>query len=667
MDATLSDPLVGRRIDGRYRVLGRIGRGGMGVVYRAEDERLDREVALKVLRPDLAGDLSARQRFVREAKSAARLTHPGVVSVLDQGLDHTDGLETAYLVMELVTGRTLRDVVHEEGLLTPGEALDVADSVLDALAEAHRKGILHRDVKTANVLVSDDGRIKVADFGLARAMVATQGSTLGADGDLMGTAEYLAPESVARGIADARSDVYGVGVMLYEMLTGAPPFTGESPMRIAFRHVHDDAPAPSSVVTTLPPALDRLVLGALAKDPDERPADAGEMRDQLRVVRSSLSAQELRTRSPRPAGGDKVGDGATMRFALSTGAAGVLARPPVGDLPHTDGSRPGDPGSPPPRTRRAGGGQPAAQSSTADGARPRRRRRGVLAIVATLVVLALAAGVSWYVLAGPGAFTTTPAVVGQSPAVATRQLEAAGLKIETTQGFSDSVARGLVVSSNPRAGESVRKDGSVRIVVSQGVQQFAVPDVGGANEDDARTALTSAGLAVGTIGREYSEDVEQGKVVRTDPAIGAVVNHDSPVNLVVSQGRQPIAVPNVVGDSLDAARAAISDAGLVAADPTEQVSESVAAGRIVSQTPPTGTLVRGDTVQLVVSSGPPLVMVPNGLQGRQIAEARSILEGLGFTVAVENVLGGIFGTVRSVDPGSGRSVPKGSTVTLTVV
>ena len=634
MDATLSDPLIGRRIDGRYRVLGRIGRGGMGVVYRAEDERLDREVALKVLRPDLAGDLSARQRFVREAKSAARLAHPGIVAVLDQGLDHAGGEETAYLVMELVTGRTLRDVVREKGLLTPGEALDVTDRVLDALAEAHRKGVLHRDVKSANVLVGDDGRIKVADFGLARAAVSTQASTMGAGGELMGTAEYLAPESVSRGVADARSDVYGVGVLLFEMLTGAPPFTGDAPVRIAFRHVHDDPPVPSSLVPALPAALDRLVLDALAKDPDERPADAAEMLDQLRAARASLTPQELAARSARPGGAGE--DGATMRFdRAAVGAVGATAA-----------------------------GTPAPATGTG---RPVRRRRGIVAIVAVLLALALAGVGSWYFLAGPGAFTTTPAVTGASPEEATRTLQAQGLEVAQRLGFSDTVAQDVVMTTDPEAGERVRKDGTVTIVVSQGVQQFPVPTVVGRSQDEAQDAITSTGLAVGAVSRAYSEEVAEGHVISSEPVAGRIVPHDSPVALVVSQGRQPVPVPSVTGSSLDDARAAITDAGLTPGDPTEQVSESVPAGKVVSQTPADGTLFRGDTVELVVSSGPPLVTVPQGLQGKQVADVRTTLEGLGFEVVVENAYGGIFGLVRSVDPGEGKSIPKGSTVTLTVV
>jgi len=644
VDATLSDPLVGRRIDGRYRVLARIGRGGMGVVYRAEDERLEREVAVKVLRADLAHDQEARQRFVREAKSAARLAHPGVVSVLDQG---TDG-ETAYLVMELVGGRTLRDVVHERGLLTPGEALDVAEAVLDALAEAHRKGVLHRDVKPANVLVADDGRVKVADFGLARSAAATQGSTGGTGAELMGTAEYLAPERVARGVADARSDLYGVGVLLFEMLTGQPPFTGDSPVRLAYRHVYDDAPAPSSLVPGLPPELDAVVLQALAKDPDDRPADAPAMLAELRAVHAALTPAQLSARAAAPAGSGE--SGATIRLDL---AAVEAAGAP-------DAAAAGQGASPASRAR-------AREEDVGYGPGGRRRRRSVIAMVVTLVVLAVAAGVAWFFLAGPGAYTTTPQVAGSTPSQARTSLARAGFAVDERQEFSDTVAEGTVIATDPAAGRSVRKEGTITLLVSRGVEQFAVPAVAGRPQAEAEKAVTDAGLVVGDVSEAFDEQVPDGSVVATTPAAGVLAKHDSPVALVVSKGREPIQVPGVVGSDLDDARAAITGRGLVVGEPTTATSETVPEGDVVAQTPAGGgTLFRGDAVQLTVSSGPPLVVVPQ-VQGQQVGPARAALERLGFQVQVDNVLGGIFGTVRDSSPSAGASAPKGSTVTLTVV
>src|SRR4051794_4737423 len=298
------DPLIGRLVDGRYAVEARIARGGMATVYLALDRRLGREGALKGMHAPLAGDPQFPGGFIREARAAARLPNPGVVAVFDQGEDH--GL--LYLAMEYLAGRTLRQVLDELGVLTPGEALDVIEPVLDALAAAHSAGIVHRDVKPENVILTDDGRVKVADFGLARA--ASAGTTT--SGVLMGTAAYLAPELVAGGVVGARVDVYAVGVMLFEMLTGLLPFTGDEPLRVVYRHVHEDVPAPSSVVRGLPGPLDVLVGAATARDPELRPVDAAALLALERSARSRLDRADLSVRPPRPAVRRSAGAGRTQ-------------------------------------------------------------------------------------------------------------------------------------------------------------------------------------------------------------------------------------------------------------------------------------------------------------------------------------------------------------------
>src|SRR3954468_10097197 len=282
------DPLIGRLVDGRYAVEARIARGGMATVYLALDRRLEREGALKGMHAPLADDPQFTARFIREARAAARLPHPGVVAVFDQGEDH--GL--LYLAMEYLAGRTLRQVLDELGVLTPGEALDVVEPVLDALAAAHTAGIVHRDMKPENVILTHDGRIKVADFGLARAASAGTSTS----GVLMGTVAYLAPELVVRGVADARTDVYAVGVMIFEMLTGRQPFTGDVPIQVAYRHVHEEVPPPSSVVRGLPEPLDVLVATAAARDPGQRPRDAGALRALERSARTRIPAAALGVR-----------------------------------------------------------------------------------------------------------------------------------------------------------------------------------------------------------------------------------------------------------------------------------------------------------------------------------------------------------------------------------
>ena len=641
MDATLSDPLVGRLIDARYRVLSRIGRGGMGVVYRAEDERLEREVALKVLRADLAHDHDARQRFVREAKAAARLTNPHAVSVLDQG---TDG-ETAYLVMELVPGRTLRDAIAEQGSLRTGDALEVLEGVLDALAEAHRKGIVHRDVKPANVLVGDRGTIKVADFGLARsaASAATTGAT-----ELLGTAEYLAPERVARGIADARSDVYAAGVLLFEMLTGRPPFTGDAPATLAYRHVHDHVPPPSSLAPGLPLELDGLVARATAKDPDDRPVDAGRFLDEVRAVRARLAPAEL-ARRHGPSAAAAAG-GATTRIPLDADGSPAPAAAP--------GSAPASGAAP---------ARPVEPVEIGYGPGGRRRRSGLIAMVAVVLALALAGGTVWFFGAGPGAYTDTPrGLVGRTEADARGVLTAAGLEARVERAFHDTVPPDAVISTRPAEGGRVRKEGAVTLVVSRGPELFGVPLVVGQDRAAAETMLTDAQLAVGDVREEWSEDVPRGQVISSDPQQGEQLRRGEPVALVVSRGRQPIEVPAVVGEAYDDAVDALQERGLTARRAADEFSESVPAGAVVRQSPGDGTLFRGDPVTLVVSKGPPLVQVPS-VQGLQLDAARAQLEALGLRVEVQRAFGGIFGTVRSSTPEAGTSVPKGSTVTLLVV
>ncbi len=352
MDTTVADPLVGQVLEGRYAVQSRIARGGMATVYLAVDQRLDRDVALKVMHADLAQDEEFLRRFVREARSAARLSHPGIVAVYDQGQDNGSW----FLVMEHVPGRTLRDLLNERGRLTPREALALLDPVLDALAAAHWTGIIHRDIKPENVLLADDGRVKVADFGLARAV--TTATTSHDSKVLLGTVAYLAPEQVERGVADARSDVYAVGILLFEMLTGRKPFHGETPIQVAYQHVHSDIPRPSSVVPGLAPALDELVTQAAARDADLRPADAGDLLVAARRTRASLTPAEL---DGTPSGGRRDGRGAgrpLVRRARWTGPAAVVRavrRATAGaDRRAGPARRPGRASAAAPRARTAG-------------------------------------------------------------------------------------------------------------------------------------------------------------------------------------------------------------------------------------------------------------------------------------------------------------------------
>nr|WP_129338593.1 Stk1 family PASTA domain-containing Ser/Thr kinase [Cellulomonas endophytica] len=651
--------MIGRLVDGRYAVVSRIARGGMATVYLGVDRRLDREVAVKVMHPHLADGVSGAEfvaRFRREARTAARLTHPGLVAVYDQGVD--DG--TSYLTMEYVEGTNLRRRMLDEGALRLGDALAVAESVLDALATAHRQGLVHRDIKPENVLLAADGRVKLADFGLARAVTEVTSTSTGT---MLGTVAYLAPELVARGTSDARTDVYAVGILLYEALTGRQPFSGETPLMVALQHVKERVPAPSARVPWLPEEVDALVGALTARDPDERPVHAADALERLRRTRAVLDEETLARRAevtptavPVPVPGDDDEDDldegppdATSTTVLATGP-GTTVSLPIG-------------------AARAPGGTTA--TGDAAGPRPRRRRGRVALVVLLVALLGLAGGAVWWVQAGPGAYVAVPRVVGVEEPRAVALLEGAGLEPARDEAFSDR-PRGTVVAADPGVGERVRREGTVAYTVSLGPDLVAVPDgLVGALQADAARALSDAGLEV-AYERRPDDAAAVGAVLAVagddgaDLAAGTQLERGSAVRLTISTGPAPVTIISVVGMALDAARETLArDALEVRVE--EEFSDTVEAGAVVRQDPPSGTAGhRRDTVTLVVSKGPETVEVPD-LTGRQFTEAEAQLEALGLRVERSNVLGGIFGTVRAQSVEGGVAVPKGSTVTLTVV
>ena len=615
-------------LDGRYRVLSHLADGGMATVYVALDERLDRKVALKVMRPDLANDESFVSRFRREARSAAKLSHPNVVAVYDQGED--DG--HVFLTMELVNGLTLRQVMQAEGPLTPRAALDIIDPVLQALGAAHSAGLIHRDVKPENVILREDGTVKVADFGLARA-IAT-GTSTAQTGVLLGTVAYLSPEQVERGVADARSDVYAAGLLLFEMLAGSKAFLGDSPIHVAYQHVHSEVPAPSSRVNTVPAELDQLVARASARNPDDRPRDANEFLAEVRRTRQMLLATEL---DLRPAG--------------TLGAAALNS---TIALPRTQLV----PAVVPPGAEVGRSGRLASLPRTG----PWRRRNLVVALLALILV---AAAALWFT-AGPGARTTVPTLTGSTRLVAQQKLSAAHLSAKVVSSFDESAKAGVVLAADPPAGREIPRGSTVTLTVSQGQERYAVPPLVGSTTAEAEHRLSEVKLALGKVSGAFSETKPQGQVISTSPKAGTSVKRATAVDLVTSKGRQPIVLTDWTGKPADQAVKALTDAKLTVDATKSDWSDTVPKGSVKSQSPTTGTLFQKDRVTLVVSKGPELVPVPEVI-GRQEGEARSILERLGFTVQIERAFGGIFGTVRlqSVDPTT--EAPKGSTITLTVV
>ena len=620
MEQSVPDPLVGQTIDGRYLVRARLARGGMATVYEAVDLRLDRVVALKVMHRHLAEDPDFVARFEREAKSAARLSHPHVVAVYDQG--HSDNL--IYLAMEMVPGRTLRDVMRDFGPLTPEQALVILDPVLEGLAAAHAAGFVHRDIKPENVLLADDGRVKVADFGLARAVSTS--NTSATQGLIMGTVAYLSPEQVERGDADERSDLYAAGILLFEMVTGQTPHAGDSPLSVAYAHVNNDVPAPSKIQPTVPPEIDALVVRATRREANLRYQRAAEFLADVRRIRANLPP-------PRPF----VESHDTLVVDAST-AARLAAGKPVAPSPDVS---------------------PAIADT-----RPRRRKGPWIALVIFLVVLGSGLG-GW--LLATGKSVPTPDIVGQSTAAATEILSAAGLSLVVTEEqFSEELPADQVISSDPAPSAGVREGGAVGVIVSKGPERYVIPNVQGLTAAEATAALTGANLVIGSTTSVFDDRVPANAVSGTSPEIGTEVKPGTSVDIAVSKGPKPVSIPAVVGKKAQVAASALADLGLIVVT-KEKFSEQVADGLVIAIRPGEGTVVdSGTEVDLVTSKGPPPVEVPS-LVDMPKNKAISTLKGLGLKPKVLEAAATPLDRVYSQDPPAGTMIPKGSQVIIRII
>ncbi|TDU87001.1 serine/threonine-protein kinase [Kribbella voronezhensis] len=652
----LSDPLVGRVLDGRYRVGARVAKGGMATVYEALDMRLDRIVALKIMHLGLGDDAEFGRRFVAEARAAAKLSHPNVVAVFDQGDDNG----TLFLAMEYVPGRTLRDVVRQQAPLPPARALDLLSPVLSALSAAHDAGIVHRDIKPENVLIADDGTVKVADFGLARA-VTTTGQTA-TQGLLMGTVSYLAPELVTDGRADARSDVYSAGIMLYELLTGIKPHSGDSPIQVAYAHVHADVPPPSEIQPGIPPYVDALVQRATARDRDIRPADARVLSRQVRRVRSALDeglpddpelTGDLTIPIQQMRQDNEYDDGYSRDYGSEPPRNDTIVVPfegrPFADMPPEQR----------PRTTNSAAHQMPRPAP------PRSRSHGLIAVI---TVLALALGVgsaAWYY--GIHRYTSTPMLLNKTAAAATTEAGKSGLGTKLlAPDFSEDVPAGQVMRTDPGPGDRIRKKGQVGLVVSKGPERYNVPQLAGLDVDAATRALESVQLVVGKQTGVYSDAFPTGRVILFSPKFDTSQKPGTAVDLWVSLGRKPIPVPNLTGKPVRDATKALRKAGFTV-ERTDQFDPTVPLGVVISQTPNSGTLFGKDKVKLVVSKGPPMVEVPN-VRSKKLADAQKILTDAGFKVKVELApfhLG--LNLVAGQNPGAGKLAQPGSTVIVTIV
>lgn len=654
VNAANPDTVIGRLIDDRYRVRSLIARGGMATVYVATDLRLDRRVAIKIMHEHLAADEAFRARFIREARAAAKLAHPNLVNVYDQGEDA--GL--AYMAMEYVPGITLRDLLHDHHRLTVEQTIDIMDALLAGLQVAHRQGIVHRDIKPENVLLADDGRIKLSDFGLARA--ATSNTATGSV--LLGTIAYLAPELVTKGSADVRSDIYSAGIMMYEMLVGEQPYRGDEPVNIAYRHANDNVPPPSEQQPGIPQNLDDLVVWATERDPDDRPADAGAMLAALRQAERDVAAAGG---SPVPPGSPTLPreDAESTRLLVtaddhedwnsltqSTGPIDAdpmtaVAEPVVAQVP----------GLPPTVGR-------------LERINRQKRRSGRVAAAVVVLLMALAATIGWWQGLGPGSYVAAPDVVGLSAEAASADLEAAGFVVgETTAEHSLDVPEGEVLATEPDASQSLPPGSTIDLTVSAGPQILTVPALAGLSRDEAITAIEQAGFVYESADErtQFSNDAPAGHVLYGTTAEGESLPQElaeqSVIRLLVSLGP----VPETAGMSEDEALAALTEVGLVGTVIDRPFSSDVPEGVVMSQQTTTDPVVEGDEVQLVVSQGPDLVKIPK-VEGKKLKDAIRKLEEAGFTVThqvpdplIEHA------KVTSTDPGQGTEAERGSTVRIT--
>ncbi|WP_111765256.1 Stk1 family PASTA domain-containing Ser/Thr kinase [Nakamurella deserti] len=651
-------------LDGRYRLGALIARGGMSAVYRGVDLRLDRPVAIKILKDDLVRDPTFLARFDREARTAAALHHRGIVAVYDQGRDG----DTVFLVMELVDGGTLRDLLTEHGAMSVPVALSILEPVLSALGAAHEAGLVHRDVKPENVLISTRGEVKVADFGLVRAVTSTTVAT----GDvILGTVAYLSPEQVSTGFSDARSDVYSAGVLGFEMLTGRPPFDGGTALSVAYQHVHEDVPAPSTLAIGVPAPLDEIMVRATARNSSDRPADAAEFLSELIRMRARLLIRRVPVPVPtpaRPAHATRVMPAARPRTDGDTDSGRVADRrdtgPGAGDTTFLTTATP-----PQRQTAPVADGATQVVARRPEPAEPQRRRRRRRAWIIGVVVLLLAsaAGVGgwWF---GSGRYTTVPTLVGQARESAVQTVESAGLVAVVSEAHDNRMAAGRVAAVDPAEGARELRGSEIRLVVSTG--RPVVPAIeAGTAPDDAETALTAADLTVtrDEAAAVFDAEVPAGAVVRTEPAAGTALDIGAPVTLVVSKGAEPVPVPAVTDKTVVDAENALKVAGFGIGTQVDQFDPERPAGTVIGTRPAAGeTLAAGATVQLVVSSS---LVVPD-VVGSSQADATATLQGAKLTVTVgpaqfdSDVDGG---DVIRTDPAAGTLVdPAASTVTVTV-
>jgi serine/threonine-protein kinase len=614
--------LSGQLIANRYQVLSLVASGGMASVYLANDQVLERKVALKVIHPHLAKDKSFVDKFQREAKMAAQLSHPNLVNVFDQGADG----EVIFLVMEYVPGITLRDAMNDFGALDSNKALEIIEPLTEALAAAHSAGILHRDLKPENVFLSDGGKVKLGDFGLAREI-----SEHTQTGSVVGTVAYLSPELVLRGQADARSDVYSLGVMIFEMLTGKQPYQGEQAVQVAYQHANENVPSPSSLEPGIPELLDEIVLWSTARNPSDRPASAVALLPVIKRARADLSRGLTTTLS-------QIDSTARINlnqdFVAPAGATEVLDIANIEEL--------------------------ASSSGIATKLEKSNKRSKFWLSVFTVIALIGGAGSGWWFSSGPGGLAAVPELTGRSIEQALEALEPLGVIIEQDQENSATVPEGFVSRTDPAAGSRVFKNSVVTVFLSLGPKQLKVPEVSGLSAEEAKKVLTDSGFVVGS-SKNFFGDALEGQVLELSAPAGAILNQGSVLNLRISLGP----LPAVAGLSAEQARALVATVAIEIEEVevfNNQVPQGQAVGLVISEVP----LPENGKAILEISKGPEIVIMPNTV-GETIAAAKTLLENLGLLVVVDtNQLSSNFGIakVKRQTPEAGSEIRVGDSVTI---
>ena len=627
--------LSGELIDGRYQLISQIAQGGMASIYSALDTRLDRKVAVKIMHPHLAQDEAFVNRFIREAKAAAALTHPNAVSVQDQGWN-TNGVPAVFIVMEMVEGSTLREYLDESGKFGVAQTLQYLTAILGALAAAHKLGIIHRDIKPENILISNDGRIKIADFGLAHG--ALIGSTLTAESSVvLGSVSYLSPEQVQRGISDARSDVYSTGILAYELLVGEKPFSGDSPIQIAYMHVNNRVPRVSQSRSDIPKELDDLIYAATSSNPDERPRDAGVFLSGIQDIARSIDPKRNQLSLELDIPMQKISEKSSKMKKKK------LKPAPVSEITEEKPKR-----------------EMTAGTKRRTSKRVRRNR-----IIAATLAVALGIG-SWYALIGPGSRIVVPSVVGASIEEANAALAPLGLTSEVIERrFDEDIASGKILESDPSGGDKVDAGGRVNLVVSKGQERYVIPVLTGLTPSAALKVLTSQPLKSAGISEEFNTTIPKGLVISSNPPNGQKVKRDTPVSILVSKGIEEIALTTYVGQSADQAQNELTEAGFNV-ESSFAYSETVAAGAVVSQTPAgVVSAPKGSTITLVISKGSKFVFIPN-VYSIETNKAMATLKDLGLKVKVRSIGKKTVKYVTNVSPKIGTKVLRGTVVTITV-